>query len=249
MYEAVQNTVRAVREDKQRAAQQRAMHNFVRDGTLSGDAPVPVTNRLFVNLAPDSDEEERPRKKRRLSRRVVRRMQARATAERTTNEAALRARAEVDGDHIGRYPIAGFSDVRVMAGKRRRVQAYIQWAGERWAGTDSWEPAENLTADIRAQVMEEANRRFPRHCGGRTLSRKARRALVRKALVGGRLLRTDGSVVYATRGVEGMEICDATEVPRKRRVVEDEPLRWRKRRKKSRIRTDRESDSDGDVDY
>ena len=81
------------------------------------------------------------------------------------------------------------------------------------------------------------------------LSRKARRALVRKALVGGRLRRSDGSAVYATRGAEEMEICDATEVQRKRRVVEDGPLRWRKRRKKNRIRTDKDSYSDGDAGY
>jgi hypothetical protein len=62
-------------------------------------------------------------------RRILRR---RWEVERASAEKELRTRAVGAGDCLGRYPMEDYMDIRLLPGKRRRIEALVRWEGERW---------------------------------------------------------------------------------------------------------------------
>ena len=141
------------------------------------------------------------------------------------------------GDVRQRYPVVGYSALRMLPGRGRRVLALVQWEGDRWRGCDTWEPIANLTPDLRAQAYAEALNRWP--IGRPKVTVVSRKRSVAAFLRRGRL-RLDGEVVGNVVRMDEDEVEEAGTV-RVSRVVHDDEVRRRARKRRITIR-----DSDDD---
>ena len=218
--------------------QRRAMANYLATGTLSGAAVQDVGSHVMLDCTRAGAQ---GRKRRKLSQRAKLTAGVRAKRSRAEAEAELRERAIGEGDSLQRYPVLGYSDLRRLPGRGRRIIALVQWEGEEYEGQDSWQPLRNLTTDMRRQAEAEARIKWP--VGQRSISAGVRRRMVRTQLSRRGRLTACGAFTADSRLADSSEDEDDVGAVRAVRVLEDEEVGRRRKRRAGAIGLDAGDDA------
>ena len=210
--------------------QRRAMANYLSTGTLSGAAAQAVGQRVMLDC---TRADTQGRKRRKLSQKAKLTARERAKRKRAEAETELRERVIGVGDSLRRHPVIGYSDLRRLPGRGRRIVALVQWEGEEYIDQDSWQPLRNLTTDLRRQAEAEARIKWPP--GQRSISAGVRRRMVRTQLSRRGRLTIGGAFTTDSRLAESSEDEEDVGAVRAVRILEDEAAGRRRKRRAGTI--------------
>ena len=147
---------------------------------------MPVLQHVILDLSHNNSSlaERTP-----ASRRSKIRANLRAAGRRAKAESNRRARAAVEGDSTGQWPVAGYINMREG---ESGIEVLVEWEGDH---EPTWTHINNLTTDLRSEAKQEASYRFR----PKIISRRARRLAIKGASVGRRLARADGTLTHNSR--------------------------------------------------